>query len=677
MKNVALSVLALALAWPVPSRAHGDEPDEPGADLMNDPVTVTTRKQRALRDAPGVVTIITREDIMASGARDLVDVLEMVPGLQFGVDVEGALGPSVRGLWGTEGKVLLLVDGIEMNERLYGTNQYGMGLPVELIERIEIIRGPGSVVYGGFAELAVVQVTTVQPETLGGLELHGMGSLMETEPGRLGAAAAWGRAFDDDLRLSVSAYGAHGAMSHGTYTQPVSPPGGGPTRDLSGTTQDARWLNLFAEYRGLALRFLYDGQSHDSRDGYGEVLDRTARLGFTGYFAEARYTLALGERVVVTPRLGFKRQQPWRSDDATLPTFYAKTADKFSGGLTVDAELVEDLDLQAAVEVFHDHGRLDDPREIGTQRTFGGKRALEVTNGAGYVQAIWNPELITLVAGLRGEFSEQFTGTVVPRVGVIWSRDRFFVKGLLSRAFRTPAMENIGLTHSTDIRPEQTTVLEAEVGYVIPYTFALTANVFDMRLQDPIVFTYNQTADAEQYTNEQRTGSRGIEVVQRVMGAWGQTELSYSHYTARDINRVARYAVPGEASALLGAAQHKLAFRGRFVAPARFTVAPSAVFLSERYGVDGAWAEPWEPDGFEPRIHREPPVLRLNLFVSYSPPGTNRLYVGAGVFDATDSGYRAVQPHDSGHGTLPLAGREWLVKVGYALPFGGDTPPEP
>ena len=106
-------------------------------------------------------------------------------------------------------------------------------------------------------------------------------------------------------------------------------------------------------------------------------------------------------------------------------------------------------------------------------------------------------------------------------------------------------------------------------------------------------------------------------------------------------------------------------------------MAPSAVFLSERYGVDGTWAEPRQSDGSEPRIHREPPVLRLNLFVSYSPPGANRLYLGAGVFDATDSGFRALQPHDSGHGALPLAGREWLLKIGYALPFGDDAPPEP
>ena len=70
------------------------------------------------------------------------------------------MGPGFRGLWGQEGKILLLIDGKEMNEQLYSTIQLGHEFPVELIERIEVVRGPGSVIYGGNAELAVINVIT-------------------------------------------------------------------------------------------------------------------------------------------------------------------------------------------------------------------------------------------------------------------------------------------------------------------------------------------------------------------------------------------------------------------------------------------------------------------------------------------------------------------------------------
>lgn len=678
IRSMCLSPLLVVWAAPTsaPAAAGPGESPKRGADLMNSPVTVTTRKQRALRDAPGVVTVITRDDIMASGARDLAEVLEFVPGLQFGVDVEGALGPIVRGQWGTEGKVLLLVDGLEMNERLYGTNQWGMGLPVELIERIEVIRGPGSVVYGGFAELAVIQVTTVRPATLEGLELHGSGALMDTRFGRGGGAVAFGRVLSEDLAVSVAGARAHGAMSPGTYTPPSGLDGATGPRDLSGARQDARWLDAAVTYGGLSLRLLYDGQSHDTLDAYGEGLERASELSFTGYFVEAEYRWVATEALTLTPHAGFKRQQPWRSADADLSTFYRKTVDTYDGGLTLDAALLQDLDVQVAAEVSHDRARLDDDRLLGTQRRFAGEESLTVSHGTAYAQAIWHPELLTLVAGLRGDWSDAHTGTVVPRMGVLWHKDRFFVKGLASMAYRAPALENVGLAGPEDVQPERTAIFEAEAGYTIPYAFALTVNAYEMELMDPIVFTYDAQLGGEMYANERPTGTRGVEVVQRTMGYWGQTEVSYSRYTADGLNRVHRYAVPGDASALLGAAQHKVAFRGRFLLPGRVTVGPSGIFTSERPAVVGNM--PWaaEPDGREPRIRVEPPTLRLNLFVSFTPPGVEGLYVGAGGFDLTDSGHRWVQPHDSGHAPMPGAGREWVLKVGYALPLGDPAADE-
>ncbi|MBI5743888.1 MAG: Plug domain-containing protein, partial [Elusimicrobia bacterium] len=120
-----------------------------------------------LRETPGLVTVITREEIQAQGARDLIDVLKLVPEFDFGMDVQGNLGLGVRGNWANEGKVLLLWDGQVYNETLYSTIQFDR-FPVDQIEEIEIIKGPGSVLYGGFAELAVINVKTQSAKTLNG-----------------------------------------------------------------------------------------------------------------------------------------------------------------------------------------------------------------------------------------------------------------------------------------------------------------------------------------------------------------------------------------------------------------------------------------------------------------------------------------------------------------------------
>ncbi len=128
--------------------------------LLDAKVDVATRTSKSMRETPAVVTLVTRDEIAASGARTLADVLMTVPGFGFGVDVGQVVGVGFRGNWGHEGKVLLRIDGLELNETLYSTLQFGNHFPVDEIERVEIIRGPGSVIYGGYAELAVINVVS-------------------------------------------------------------------------------------------------------------------------------------------------------------------------------------------------------------------------------------------------------------------------------------------------------------------------------------------------------------------------------------------------------------------------------------------------------------------------------------------------------------------------------------
>src|SRR5579863_3967475 len=91
-------------------------------DLLSSQVDVTAQRPQNIRESIGVITVITHDEIVRTGARDLADVLMRVPGFQIGYDILNVTDVAVRGMWGHEGKVLLLMDGIQMNEILYGTN---------------------------------------------------------------------------------------------------------------------------------------------------------------------------------------------------------------------------------------------------------------------------------------------------------------------------------------------------------------------------------------------------------------------------------------------------------------------------------------------------------------------------------------------------------------------------
>ena len=166
----SLSLLAIA-STTVARDAYAAPPSEPTASQAAVETPIATDESQAasqvasfavtkLKDSPAVVTVVSGEDIRAMGARDLVDILNFVPGFFQGVDLDGVVGPGFRGLWGHEGKILLLIDGKEMNELLFSNMQLGNEFPVEFIERVEVVRGPGSVIYGGSAELGVINVVT-------------------------------------------------------------------------------------------------------------------------------------------------------------------------------------------------------------------------------------------------------------------------------------------------------------------------------------------------------------------------------------------------------------------------------------------------------------------------------------------------------------------------------------
>src|ERR1051325_5355449 len=75
--------------------------------LINSLIAAASKKPLSARESPSIVSLITAEEIANSGARDLIDVLRLVPGFDFGVDVNGVVGLGIRGNWAHEGKVLL------------------------------------------------------------------------------------------------------------------------------------------------------------------------------------------------------------------------------------------------------------------------------------------------------------------------------------------------------------------------------------------------------------------------------------------------------------------------------------------------------------------------------------------------------------------------------------------
>ena len=141
-------------------------------DLMNTKVTSVSKKEQSLSRTAAAIVVITAEDIRRSGAANIPDLLRMVPGLDVAQINANSWAVSARGFnHQFSDKLLVLIDGRTVYTLLFaGVYWDTQDVPLEDIERIEVIRGPGATVWGANAVNGVINIITKRAaDTQGGL----------------------------------------------------------------------------------------------------------------------------------------------------------------------------------------------------------------------------------------------------------------------------------------------------------------------------------------------------------------------------------------------------------------------------------------------------------------------------------------------------------------------------
>jgi outer membrane receptor for ferrienterochelin and colicin len=280
LRTDSIDYYELSLEQLLKIKAHG-VPSEL-EKLINSLIAVASKKPLNTRESPSIVSLITEDEIKKSGARDLIDVLRLVPGIDFGLDVEGVVGIGMRGNWAHEGKVLLLLDGQEMNEIMFATTQFGNHFPVDQIKKIEVIRGPGSAIYGGFAEYGVINIVTRQADDIKGINPSFTYGQMQNSFGRRNLNLALGNK-KGDLSYSISGLIGQSQRSDQPYTDMND-----SVYNMAGNSDlNPRYFNAALGYKGLSVRCIGDFYQTKVGTGYGDVIkDGPAIESYNSVFAE-------------------------------------------------------------------------------------------------------------------------------------------------------------------------------------------------------------------------------------------------------------------------------------------------------------------------------------------------------------------------------------------------------
>ncbi len=164
---------------------------------------LATETKLNIDDRPSTITVLHREQLTRMGFMTLHDALGMLPGIEQSRSTNGWRTVTVRGAHNPNGfgfdKVKLLIDGVDVTSDLYGTVYYYLDFPVELIERIEVLRGPASVEYGTGGYAGAINVITRLQEGHSQLFLQGGDE-------RYRAAGAVFNHQGDRWRIGVDAY---------------------------------------------------------------------------------------------------------------------------------------------------------------------------------------------------------------------------------------------------------------------------------------------------------------------------------------------------------------------------------------------------------------------------------------------------------------------------------------
>lgn len=608
--------------------------------VINEKVAVSTLKLSS-RETPGIISVITGEEIENSGARDLIDVLRMVPGFDVQQDLQFVLGLSLRGSWANEGKILVMMDGAPFNDLLYQSVALGNRFPVDAIEKIEIIRGPGSAIYGGSAEYGVINIITKGAAGMNGAFIYGTAGFHNGATGRTNGGIVAGQK-TENLSWDVSAFKGAGIVSDGIYDGYYN----------LAETSSADPLNLKAgfSYKGFSARGMFD--EYKTTEPYSEV-------SFKSGFADLRYEIKAGSKLTLTPIVQYLTQIPWSFllyTDApvvsTEPDFEAR-ATRLLGQLDAQYNVSRKVNITLGGVYFQDKSR-----DLLVDEAM-----LTLNNFAFYSQALFKHRLANATVGFRFEKNNRYAGAFVPRLGLTKKIENFHFKVLYSKSFRSPSLQNVFLD-TTGAKPERSNVFEIETGYQFTPQMLLAINAFHITTKDIII--YGSDGADEWYENYEKAGSKGIEFVYSLRKKQWYGTLTYSYSQRIKGNTVDWYETPLSDKQYVASPAHKITMNTNFTLTQGLTLNLSMVYAGTRY----AYTEVSDED--EPVATSLDPYTLVNAFVNYKPSLLKGFSIGTGVYDIFNEKALIPQAYNGGadlYTPIPGRSREFVVKMSYQLNF--------
>jgi outer membrane receptor for ferrienterochelin and colicin len=473
--------------------------------------------------SPSVTSVLTSKDIEKIGARRLQDVLEYLPGVHISSARSGNSVIGFRGIYSeTNSQVLVLVNGIPLRNTAIGGKPLAWTMPVKNISHIEVIRGPGSMLYGGDATTGVINVVMKTGKELKGGNVGGFFGSQDTYEGW----AQYGQK-NDDWEYSFSAQGgstngtrgqierdAQSFLDNAFGTQVSNAPG---FTNFGRDDVDARidvsykdWLKFRAGYQrfnhvqtGEGGALALDNTGATNEDIFNVDLSINQRLtidlGFESKFYFLGQNTNWDYKLLPTGTLG-----------GLLPQGATSLANNFQGtaGLTSQVNFTgfeaHNVSLGTGIiynwvsDVSNKINYLISPSLIqqipfSEVSAFGNdpiQRSKNRTNFYALFQDEWNFATdLYLTTGLRYDYYSDVSAGFSPRASLVWNvNNNLTTKLLYSRSFRPPSFleKNLPAVQGNAIKSETMNTVEFQIENKWSSALTTSGNVYWFELENLI-----------------------------------------------------------------------------------------------------------------------------------------------------------------------------------------------
>jgi len=535
-------------------------------------VSIASGTETPLDKAAAITSVISASDISAMGATDLDQVLETVPGLHVNHSDQAFSSKYIfRGITSSfNPQALLLVNGIPVTTMMYGNrgNVWG-GMPVKAIKRIEVIRGPGSALYGADAYAGVINIITKTAEDVPDTVVGARTGSFDTRGGWVEAGKqldgvgisfileyqetdGWRETIRHDSQTNFdTAFGTSASMAPGPVNTSVD------QLDARVDVSADNWqLRAGIQDRGnvgtgpgiaqaLDPEGLYSSRRFNTDYSYrwqevADGLDVEARISYFNITQKPENNIILypsgafggtfPDGFIGSP--GYKENQV-RFD---LSSIYSDLDNHrvLTGTGVFWADLYEVTESKNFNPDFSPKGGVEDVSDDRRQVWMPEKAR---TNYYAFIQDEWQfAQNWQLVSGIRYDHYSDFGNTINPRAALIWATtDTVTTKFLYSRAFRAPSLNELYAANNpvvggnADLDAETIDSFEIALAHQVTSRFLYGVNAFYYEIDDLITAEPTSGSVATIYQNSGQRKGHGA-------------ELEATYQVSDDLKIIANYA---------------------------------------------------------------------------------------------------------------------------------------